>query len=86
MDNLTTKTDKELEVIIRRAENIDISGSLFQRAKIELKLRDRKQKQKKESSETKRTSIKSLFVKYGGKIIIGVIITVIAVIILSLIF
>lgn len=44
MDDLITKTDDELEAIIRRAENTHISGSLFQRAKIELDLRDRKRK------------------------------------------
>lgn len=40
--DLITKTNKELEIIISRAENTNVSGSLFQRAKIELELRDRK--------------------------------------------
>lgn len=43
-DDLINKTDDELEAIIRRAENTNIPGSLFQRAKIELELRDRKRK------------------------------------------
>lgn len=42
MENLTKKTEEELEAIIRRAENTNVSGSLFQRAKIEIELRDRK--------------------------------------------
>lgn len=46
MEDLTKKTEEELETIIRRAENADVSGSLFQRAKIELELRDRKSKSK----------------------------------------
>src|SRR5258708_19858031 len=41
-DDLTNKTDDELEAIIRRAENTNVPTSLFQRAKIELDLRDRK--------------------------------------------
>ena len=41
-DDLANLTDDELEVIVRRAENTNIPGSLFQRAKIELELRDRK--------------------------------------------
>ena len=41
-DDLVNKTDDELEAIVRRAENTNIPGSLFQRAKIELELRDRK--------------------------------------------
>ena len=45
-DDLVNKTDDELEVIMRRAENTNIPGSLFQRAKIELELRN----QKKEDS------------------------------------
>lgn len=44
-NNLTSKTNKELEEIIRRGENTNIPGSLHQRAKIELELRDRKRKQ-----------------------------------------
>lgn len=43
-DDLASKTDDELEEIVRRAENTNIPGSLFQRAKIELELRDRKEK------------------------------------------
>lgn len=43
-DDLASKTEEELEVIVRRAENTNIPGSLFQRAKIELELRDRKEK------------------------------------------
>lgn len=42
MNDLTQKTDEEIESIIRRAENTSTPGSLFQRAKIELELRDRK--------------------------------------------
>lgn len=42
MEDLTSKTDEELEAIIRRAENTDVPGSLYQRAKVELELRDRK--------------------------------------------
>ena len=44
LNDLVNKSDEELEVIIRRAENINISGSLFQRAENELKLRDRRSK------------------------------------------
>lgn len=44
MEDLTKKTNEELEAIIRRVENTNISGSLFQRAKIELDIRDRKPK------------------------------------------
>jgi len=39
---LKNKSDEELEVIVRRGENMDIPGSLFQLAKVELELRDRK--------------------------------------------
>lgn len=42
--DLINKSDEELEAIIRRAENTHISGSLFQRAKIELELRDRRRR------------------------------------------
>lgn len=34
-DDLINKTDDELETIVRRAENTNIPGSLFQRAKID---------------------------------------------------
>lgn len=44
LNSLANKSDEELEVIIRRAENTNIPGSLFQRAENELKLRDRKSK------------------------------------------
>lgn len=44
MEDLSQRTDEELEAIIRRAENTNISGSRYQRAKIELELRDRKEK------------------------------------------
>lgn len=45
MDDLTKKTDTELETIIRRAKNTNIDGSLHQKATIELELRDRKNNQ-----------------------------------------
>ena len=45
-NDLTSKTNKELEEIMRRGENTNIPGSLHQRVKIELELRDRKRKQK----------------------------------------
>jgi len=51
-DDLSNATDDELETIIRSAENTNISGSLFQRAKIELDLRDRKGKSTKDLVET----------------------------------
>ena len=44
LNDLVNKSDEELEVIIRRAENTNIPGSLFQRADNELKLRDRRSK------------------------------------------
>ena len=47
LNNLASKSDEELEAIIRRAENTNIPGSLFQRAKTELELRDRKQQKPK---------------------------------------
>lgn len=43
LNTLASKSDEELEAIIRRAENTNVPGSLFQRAKIELELRDRRQ-------------------------------------------
>lgn len=42
LNSLVNKSDEELEIIIRRAENTNIPGSLFKRAENELKLRDRK--------------------------------------------
>jgi hypothetical protein len=42
MDDLTKKTDAELEAIIRRAKNTNLDGSLHQRAEIEIELRDKK--------------------------------------------
>lgn len=51
-DDLVNKTDDELETIVRRAENTNIPGSLFQRAKIELELRDRKRKLTVDTVET----------------------------------
>lgn len=48
LDDLTIKTDKELEVIIRRMENPNVPGSLHQRAKMELELRDRKRSQERQ--------------------------------------
>jgi hypothetical protein len=41
MTEMQHKTEDELQEIIRRAENTNISGSQFQLAKIELELRDR---------------------------------------------
>jgi len=53
INNLENKSNKELEAIIRRAENTNVPGSLFQRAKIELDLRDRKRRQEKPKSDNK---------------------------------
>lgn len=41
-NQLKYKSEDELENIVRRGENMDIPGSLFQLAKLELELRDRK--------------------------------------------
>lgn len=51
INNLENKSDEDLEVIIRRAENTNVPSSLFQRAKIELELRDRKRRQEKLKSD-----------------------------------
>jgi hypothetical protein len=39
---LKNMSDEDLEVILRRGENMNVPGSLFQLAKLEIELRDRK--------------------------------------------
>lgn len=74
--DLINKSDGDLETIIRKAENIHISGSLFQRAKLELELRDRKRQHKTESD-------KSIWQKYRDEIVVGLIVTVVGGILLA---
>ena len=42
MTDLSKMSDDEIDAILRRAENMDVPGSLFQRAKIERQIRDGK--------------------------------------------
>src|SRR3989338_1183668 len=51
INTLQNKSDEDLEAIIRRAENTNVPGSLFQRVEIELDLRDRNRRQEKPKSD-----------------------------------
>ncbi|MDP3726238.1 MAG: hypothetical protein Q8R36_03515 [bacterium] len=77
IDNLKNKSDEHLEEIIRRAENTNIPGSLFQRAKIELEIRDRRR------GNVQDIKWVSVFRKYRDEIIIGVVVTVVGGLILA---
>ncbi|MFA6475788.1 MAG: hypothetical protein WCV68_00055 [Candidatus Paceibacterota bacterium] len=59
MDDLTTKTDEELLAIIRRCENSNVPGILYQRASQELSLRDR-------DKIINRPNNSGLFLRVGG--------------------
>ena len=43
-EDLTKKTDEEIDDILRRAQNVSVDGSLHQRALMERTIRDRKQR------------------------------------------
>lgn len=73
LNNLASKSDEELEAIIRRAENTNVPGSLFQRAKIELELRDRKQQKPKLDKWWEKTWIQIIMVLGAIAGIIGLI-------------
>lgn len=82
LNDLVSKSDDELEAIIRRAENTDVAGSLFQRARLELEMRDRKRSMEKVSGNLDTTHTPVLK-KYRDEIIVGVVVTVVGGLILA---
>ncbi len=82
LNNIADKSYEELEAIIRRAENTNVSGSLFQRAKIELEIRDRKRSRENHTTIPEKVEV-SVLEKYRDEIIVGIIVTVVGGLILA---